>query len=579
MGEFKVKVVIKEESKRKRFDLTYNQLLTERQSFETHWRDLAKNILPTRARFQVSDHNKGDRQNQEIIDGVATAAARTLAAGMMSGVTSPARPWFRLTTPDPEINDKEPVKRWLHTVDRRMITVFLKSNLYKVLPQIYSDMGVFGTAAMVVEEDFSGKVVHFTSLPIGSYCIGVDEQGKVDVFAREFPMSVRQIIQKFGQSEGHEIDWSKLSTTVQNAYVNGQLETRLTVRHLIIRNIYHDPDKLDSKFKKYASVYYEVGSQGPDQDKFLEEKGYDYFPVLAPRWEVSGQDVYATACPGMVALGDIKALQTMQKRKAQAVEKMVNPPMQGPNVLRNVKTSMLPGDLTTYDIGDGRAGLRPIHEVNPRVAELTQDIQDTRNSIRRYFFEDLFLALTNTTRSQITATEVEERREEKLLALGPVLEQLNQDLLDPLIEIVFEMMLRQGQIPEAPKELEGMDLKVEYVSIMAQAQKMIGNGALERFFSFAAQVIQANPDSARKVNFDEMLDIYGDGMGIPPKAINSDEAVQAERQAAAQAQQAQMQAQMLQQGADAAQKLSNTDLSGDNALNALMSQANAGRLI
>jgi hypothetical protein len=92
-------------------------------------------------------------------------AARTLRSGMMAGVTSPARPWFKLGFADQEVAELPAVKQWLNTVETRMRNVFARSNLYKVLPIIYGDMGVFGTGCLYIEED-AEHVFSVESFPV-----------------------------------------------------------------------------------------------------------------------------------------------------------------------------------------------------------------------------------------------------------------------------------------------------------------------------------------------------------------------------------------------------------------------------
>lgn len=588
MDTKKPKVIKKQISKRKSFDLLRTQLESERSSFISHWRDLGEHIFPRRPRFTTSENNKGDRKNQKIIDATATLAARTLRSGMMSGVTSPARPWFRLAVPSPDLMESGPVKNWLHVVSERMSSVFIKSNLYNVLPTVYGDMGVFATAAMFVEEDID-DVVRFYSFPIGSYTISTDHKGKVNIFNREFRMTVRQVVNRFGKMDGEgEIDWSNISLHIKSMYESGNTEQWIDICHVIQPNEEYDGKRLESKFKKFKSCYYEKGSgsaqqsyfstASDDQEKVLRESGYDYFPVLCPRWEVTGEDQYGTECPGMIALGDIKALQMMQKRKAQAIEKMVNPPLVGPSSLQNSRTSILPGDTTFLDVREGQQGLRPIHEVNPRVNELIMDIQEYQNRIRRAFYEDLFLMLASSDRRQITAREIDERHEEKLLALGPVLEQLNQDLLDPLIDITFNIMLRQGLIPTPPEEIQGMDLRVEYISIMAQAQKLAGVASIERFAGFANSIVQVNPESMDKIDMDQMLDVYADRLSLQPGIVRPDEDVERMRANRAMQQEKAQQMESLAQGAKVVSDLSSAPMEGDNALTRLINNANAGAL-
>ena len=567
-------------SKRKQFDILRAQLENERASFLSHWRDLGDHILPRRPRFTTSENNRGERKNQKIIDATATMAARTLRSGMMSGVTSPARPWFRLSIPDPQFMESGPVKDWLHTVTERMSAVFIKSNLYNVLPTVYGDMGVFGTAAMMVEEDFD-EVMRFYVFPIGSYAIAVNDKLKVDMFYREFRMTARQVVARFGKRDrSGNIIWDNISNTVRSQYESGHGEAWVDVCHMIRPNDDFDDSKVESKHKKFSSCYYEKGASklAGDEDKVLRESGYDYFPVLCPRWEVTGEDVYGTECPGMIALGDIRALQLMQKKKAQAIEKMVNPPMVAPTSMANKKISLLPGDVSFSDAREGTGGIRPAHEINPRVNELVMDIQEYQMRIKRVFYEDLFLMLSNTDRREITAREVDVRQEEKLLALGPVLEQLNQDLLDPLIDIAFTLMDRQGLIPEPPQDIQGKSLRVEYISIMAQAQKLAGIASIERFAGFAQGIAAVNPEALDKIDTDQILDVYGDRLSLQPGIVRSDDKVAEIRQSRAQAQQAAQVAATVQQGAAAMRDLSGADMEGDNALTRLIQNANAGAL-
>jgi hypothetical protein len=560
-------------SKRQSCENLRSQIDNERSTFKAHWRDLTDYILPRRGRFFISDNNKGDKRNQKIIDATGTMAARTLRSGMMAGVTSPARPWFRLGFSDPGIEEVPTVKQWLNVVETRMRNVFSRSNLYKALPIVYGDMGTFATGCMFVEEDMD-TVLRFTTFPIGSYGIANDSKGRVRVFYRDFQMTVRQIVEEFGMDPAtNQIDWTNISQTVKSAYENGQTETKIDICHIIKPNPYHNPKRLESKFKKFVSYYYERGSQSGDQvqgDMFLRERGYDYFPVLAPRWEVTGEDVYGTNCPGMTALGDIKQLQTGEIRSAQAIEKMINPPMVGPTSLKHKQVSILPGDITYVDDRDMGKGFRPAHEVNFNIQALEQKQEQVRQRVSRAFYEDLFLMLANSDRTQITATEIIELKEEKLLALGPVLEQIDQDLLDPLIDIAFIVMEQQGLIPEAPEDIQGQDIKVEYISIMAQAQKLAGIGNIERFIGFVGQLAALKPGALDNLDEDEAVASYGDLVGAPLKLIKTKDRVEQERMARAEAMMAQQQQEQAGAAVEAAKSLSQTSMDKESALGQLL---------
>lgn len=569
-------------TKRQKFERLRTQLELERSSFKSQWQDCNDYILPRRARFFVTDVNRGDRRNLNILDTTATLAARTLRSGMMSGVTSPARPWFRLSISDPKLSENANVKTWLHETTSRMTNVFLKSSLYKVLPVVYGDLGVFATSAMYMEEDLN-DVVRFYPFPIGSYMIANNDKLMVDVFMREYRMTVRQVVNKFGSDPENpgKISWDNISTRVKQLYDANNPEAWVDIIHVVMPNDEYSPKKLESKYKKYISVYYEKGSisggvgnaggySSDIENKFLSEKGYDFFPVLCPRWEITGEDVYGTDCPGFTAIGDIKQLQIGERRSLQAVEKMINPPMIAPTSLMNAKASILPGDITYVDVRDGQGGFRAAHDVRFDINAMESKQQQVRQRISKAMYEDLFLMLANSDRRDFTAREIQERHEEKLLALGPVLEQLNQDLLDPLIDNTYAIMDQRGMIPTPPRELAGKQLKVEYISIMAQAQKLVGLGGIERFTSFASNIVAQAPTVADKIDGDQLIDIYADLTSIPPGIVRPDDQVTEIRQRRAEGQAAQARAEQAASAAQTAKTLSQADVSGQNALTKMM---------
>jgi hypothetical protein len=574
---------------RQRFELISQQLKNERASFEPFWRNIGDYVLPTRIRFNLSETNEGSRKNSKINNSSATLASRTLRSGMMAGITSPARPWFRLATPDRGLMEYGPVKQWLQLVEEEMRSQFLVSNIYNSLPTVYGDVGNFATGAIFMEEDFE-TVSRFYTFPIGSFYIANDEKLRVRVFMREFRMTVRQLVGKFVYDPiTRKMDWSNVSDTVKMLWESNHAEAWVDICHIVMPNDDYNPDALDYRQFPFVSVYYELGSVskglnsteipgygigGVGHDRVLSKKGYNYFPVLCPRWEVTGQDVYGSDCPGMTAFGDSKSLQTKERRLAQAIEKIINPPMQGPSMLKNSKASLLPGDITYVDVREGLQGFRPTHEVNPRVIEMFNYIQRDEQRISRAYYEDLFLMLSYSDRREITAREIDERHEEKLLMLGPVLEQLNQDLLDPLIDNQFDFAMRQNRFPPPPEELAGQTLKVEYISVMAQAQKLVGLSNIERFVGFSVNIATQTQDPSRldKVDFDQAIDRYGERIGVDPDIIVSDERVAAMREQRAQAQAAQAQMASMQGVAETAEKLSKADLEKDSALKRLVGE-------
>jgi hypothetical protein len=560
------------------------QWKNERATFEPHWRELGEHLAPRRTRFFAQDKNRGDKRNQKIINEAGMLGLRTLRAGMMSGITSPARPWRRLTTPDPDLADYGPVKDWLYTVNKRLTTFNLRSNFYQTTPNLYGDLGGFGTGAVGMFDD-TEDLYRFYSFPIGSYWVACNHRGRVDTFMREFQMTVRQVVEQFGDAEATEAKkWDNFSKYIKDQWEHGNYEFPVLITMVVCPNPAFDPRKLDSKYKRFACYYYETGvmsihgiSDSSVNVGMLQEKGFTMFPIMVPRWEVTGEDSYGTSCPGMQALASVKELQALVKKKAKGLNKQLDPPLTGPTSLRTQKTSLISGDITYVDVREGQQGLRPIHEAKFSHADVRADIQDLERRISRTFYEDLWLMLDQMEGVQPrNEKELAERHEEKLIALGPVLEAVNDEFLDPLTDLEFEKLNQYGMIPPPPQEIAGQPLKVEYESMMAQAQKLVGIGGTERFLTFAVNLSQTFPDVRDKINADQAIDEYADMMGVASNMVYEDDIVQAKRQARQKAMQQQAAAQMAGNAAEAAKTLSQADTSGKNALTEMMDAAKAG---
>lgn len=535
-----------------------SQLKDERLSFEPHWRELSDFTRPRSTRFTASEVNRGDRRNSKIIDPAAVMAARTLSSGMMSGITSPARPWFRLATPDRDLMDYGPVKLWLETVEQRMNEVFNRSNLYQSLPLMYEDLGTFATGAMAVVAD-PQRVIRTVPFPTGSFYIANGADLSVDTAVREFSMTVRQVITEFGMYAA--------SDTVKSQWNSGQYGQWVNVVHAVYPNLDRQTGKLEAKHKAYKSVYYEANST---DDKLLRESGYDEFPIMAPRWEVNGEDVYGSSCPGMVALGSVKALQLLQRRKAQMIDKITNPPLQAPASIKSQRISTIPGGINYLPMADVNNQIKPLFQIPANGTNgLLEDIQDTRQIIDHAYFVDLFRMMQTVNTRSMPVEAVAEMREEKLLMLGPVLQRLDSELLDKLINRTFSVMAENNLLPVPPDEMQGMQLKVEYISVMAQAQKAIGVSSIERFIGFTSGIGQFKPDALDKINVDETIDAYAASIGVPPSVVATNEQVAQIRENRAQQQAMAQQMQMAQAAVGGAQALGNTPMDDNSALAAL----------
>lgn len=550
----------------------YGSMESEQAPFIYIWQDIRNFIAPRTARFKGEEvNNSATRQDLYMINCSPRFAVRTLSAGLQSGVTSPARPWFKLGVPDPALNKFPAVKMWLDEIEKRMRTVFSRSNLYDRLKSNYAILGTYGTSGFGIDED-DQDVIRAYDFPMGTFKFATSAAGRVNTVLRDVSMTAINIVEKFGRGRHSQAD---------NACDTSNYNTRFPVCQIIEPNRSYKPGSAMTFNKGFASVFMDRSKSGAES--ILSYKGYDEQPVMGPRWDVLGEDIYGFGC-GELALGDSKQTQLMEKRKLQKLDKNVNPPMIADSSMRSQRTENVPGG-TTYVNGliTGKPGYGPAYMLDGAIEQMVEEIMRVEGRIDEAFFKNLFLAVSEIgDQPNITATQINMLREEKLLMLGPVLERLDDELLDLIISRTFNIMYRRGMFPPPPKEIQGMPLRVEYVSILAQAQKAIGVGNTERYVGFIGEIAQLQlaaqqqPDIYDKVNFDNVADVYGDGIGVDPSIIRGDDEVLQIRQDRAKKTAVQQAMQATSAGAETASTMANTPTDSDNLLTRVMGIQGAG---
>ncbi len=524
--------------------------------------DLVRYVNPHRGIFTDSDYDKWHERDDDILNMTPKRSVRTLAAGLQAGLTSPARPWFRLMVADPSLSEFPKARLWLDEVRDRMMSVFHRSNFYNSLHSVYTELGTFGTAPLLIDRDFD-TVIRCRSFTFGEYAIANNARLEVDVFGRHIRMSALSLVKLFGEDV--------LPTAVVRA-ANDRPFAKFSVYHYIEPNDGKYPLHPIERDKPYVSVY--CMPDAP-RDGIVQAKGYAEFPVMVPRWDTLGPHVYGIG-PGWEALPDAKQLMVLEMDKLTGIEKSYDPPLQAPPEVAEQGVRTMPGGVTFVNPNASGFGIRPLYEVRPDLSGLREAIAEVSESIRQAFYADLFLMLSMSDRREMTAREVAERHEEKLLMLGPVLERLDTELLNKAIKRTFGIMLESELIPPPPEELQGQELRVEYVSLLAQSQKLVGTLTLEQFVTFVGGMAQMRPETLDKVDFDQLVDEYADMLGVPASVVVSDEMVAQVRQARAQQVAAQTMMATAEQGGRAAKELASATVGDGNMLDQILRSLQGG---
>lgn len=515
-------------------------LRSEREPWRNLWEQISEYTTPDNGIFSPGESNR-PRSRNKILNSVAINCIHTLGAGLLAGVSSPTRTWFNVGIAGVDTASNNEVRGWTSAVRKVILDEFAKANIYLTLQSIFEVSGNYGTAGALLLPDADGDGVTLQPLAIGTFAIATDDYGRVNTLYREFRMTVSQLVQRFG--------FNKCSENVQKLYRNSKFDEWINCIHAIEPRFERDISKMDVNNMSYGSYYFEENAK---TDEFLEEGGYTYFPAIISRWYVRPGDVYGTG-PGIDSLPDIKQIQVMEKRKLQALDLSLNPPLQGPTTFRARTVNNFPGGYTPID--NANNPIRPLVDVRLDYTGIIAVENEAIDRVRKNFFNDLFLMLANDPDGNRTATEINERRQEKMMVIGPVLLRLEPEVLRPLVVNTYNILLQQGKIPNPPRQISQMPLEIEFVSLLSQAQKSSELTQMDRIVSVVQVLGQIDPQVAQSIRPVELLNRYAALMDVPPEVLRTEAEMEQIRQQQLQAQQQAVQAQIQQQQAQAAGSL------------------------
>jgi hypothetical protein len=510
------------------------QLATERQNYDTFWQDVAKYVIPRKA-YITRTKTPGEKYAYNVYDSTAMQANMVLAAGLHSYLTNPNSKWFSLRLEDNELNENTEVKEWLQDTEERMYNVLNSSNFNQQIHELYLDMGTFGIACMYEEEDPTDGI-RFYSRDIAEIYLCENEKEKIDTVYRKFKLTARQAWDKWGEAAGE---------VVKNFIEKEEYDKQVEFIHQVAPRYERDVNKDDSSNMPFESTYVEVSKK-----HLISQSGYREFPYFTPRFNKNSGEVWGSS-PAMVLYSDIKMLNEMVKVLIRSAQKQVDPPLVLPHDGYLLPIKYGPAALNFRLKGSADDKIEPL-ATGANISIGLEIISQWQSIIKKGFFVDLFLLLADPARKDMTATEVMQRVEEKMLILAPVLGRLMNEFLDPLINRTFNIMWRAGKLLPPPAAMQNQPYKIEYISPLARSQKLDQMKSINNFILLIGQIATMKPDIVDIMNEDEVAKDIQYLYGVNPKYIKSDEAVTQVRAARAQAAEAQMKMQGLQQVADVA---------------------------
>ena len=544
-------------------------LQADRQPYEGDW-DLIARLTSARSTSISKTPGRNRRaSNRALHDTGGLLAGRKATNGMYNGLSSSSRPWFKLAPRDRDLLEFGPVKEYFAVVEGRIYDFFNSTNYYDTAKVQYNELLHMGTGVTLNLEHREHVSVYYPCLT-GSYWLGLDDANRVSTLVRQTNPTVKQLVESVR-------DRAKLSQQTLSSYDKADYSVRVPCMHVIEKNEDAFGKPLSEKIRKpWRSIKWEVGQN--DKSILTGEAGFDSQPFTAPRWEVFGDTAYSDTAPGFQALPDLENLQLGAKRKGRAMDGIVKPPMAAPAALSRTGLSFDPGTVTYMEAMAAGNMPQPLFSIPYQaMGEIRNDVEWLSRRVDELFYADLFMAISDMEGVQPrNETELLYRNEEKLTQLGPVVDRVNIEKLEVDIDRAFTINKNLGLLPPRPPELDGEPFTVDFISVLAQAQKAAQNTAIERAARFVGFLGATYPDALLKFDAEQAVDEFAANSGTSPRIIRTDEVIaKMKEQMAAEKQQAQM-AQMapaMQQGAQAAKLLSETQVSpGENALQRVMGQ-------
>lgn len=489
-------------------------LRSERSNWESNWQETTEYVVPNKNNFTRTS-TQGEKKGLDLFDSTAIHSNQLLAGALHGMLTNPSSFWFALSTGNSKIDQTDAVRIWLDNAMRKIHLVLNNANFQTEIHEIYLDLGSVGTALLYIEPDKVTKV-RFAAQFLNHCYIMEDNKGMVDTVFRCFQWTLKQAVQEWGD----KLPPKMLAEATDNPNKKQQFIHAVFPRKIYGRN--RGPKEMP-----FASCYY---VEQENEITMLSEKGYKTFPYAVPRWSKSSGETYGRS-PAMNALPDIKMVNAMMRTTLEGAEKVVNPPLMAPDDGFVRKVRLTPAGVNYYRAGSTDR-IEPLL-TNARIDFGYQAVNDVRQRIQQAFFVD---QLQLNQGPQMTATEVNQRTEEKLRLMGPLLGRQHSELLKPMIERIFDILQDAGEFGEPPDVLVNQNVSVNYTSAIAKVQMASEIVNIQRAVAAMGPIAQFAPDCLDIIDTDKTARFILDKSSVPQELIRSKKGIDGIRQGRAQAQ-------------------------------------------
>ncbi len=521
----------------------HNALKSDRATYDALCQELGDVIAPRKAEITDKQQHPSNAKEKRARNSTAATCNMTLAQGCMAYAVPFSEQWFACEPPADVTDDAS--FQWYAKCSEIILAGLASSNFYAEIHEACLDRSGFSTGNLYCEESIlslSGLV--FDAVPVGSYSIAENAEKVVDTVFREREMTAVQLAQEFGENALPEKVKKALSDNSQ----------RNTQKFTAIHGVYPREDrnsmKIDAGNMAFASCWFMAGDK-----VLLREGGYETNPYLVSRYLKWGSSPYGW-CPGWHALDPAKYLNRLEFLMDGVAEVQLYPRMLIPSTLDGV-VGMGPGEVTIYN---------PFQQAMPstwgtegRIEAGLERLERREQEIKDAYHYDLFRMFSQIDK-QMTAREVAERATEKLVLFSPTFLRMQQEWLEPLLQRVFRIYMRQRRFPDPPASVIAMDSKgahvrpprIQFTSRVALAIRSLQSAGFMNLLEALQPMLAIDPSVRHVVNILPASKGMGRNFGVPEEWMASEEQysakVQAEQEAIRQQQGAENAANLINAG-------------------------------
>jgi len=514
----------------------YNALESLRKTFDNTLQEVERYCVPQRGEFYrpLQSENEIEWKRRSIYDSTAPVACNLLASQMHSNLTPPSAPWFKLRFRSEELNSDAEAKEWLESTEERERQTLLESDFNNEAAEIYLDLVSFGTAIIMMEpkSETEWKGIDFTAIPMVDSYFEMKSDGTPYRVYRRLRYTSLQLKERFKD--------------IPDEYMQEGSASDVDQKHIVVFCVYYDEEHADADVTgplapEVRPVAYKYVMH--KDANILEEGGYYEFPAMVIRWQKVAGSRWGYS-PALIALSDILQLNEVVAQTSEARAIALAPPQ------KTTERGVI-GDLDLRP--RGLTLVSDMDEVGPMdmgadFFQADAEIDRLQRSIRSTLFVD---KLDLKESPAMTATEVNVRYERMLRLMAPTLGRLQNDFLNPVIENLFSIMLRNGRFEEMPEVIADQELDIEYIGPLPRAQKGEVAQAMQIWLAGIEQAAQFLPESLDIPDVDQYWRTQAELLGIPAVVVRTKQEIDEQRSARQQQQQQAAEAEAVRVGGEA----------------------------